>query len=511
MSAREWDAIVVGSGIGGLACAAALARCGRRVLVLEQHWLAGGLTQSFSREGFTWDVGLHYLGDMGAAPSRALDWITDGAIELAPTGKAFDVVHFPDGFEFVFRSPRAALERDLKERFPSSAAEIDAFFAALAHAHAAALHVFRMRALPRAAARLYRWLKRPAIRKWVERTLGEVLRDTITDEKLRAVLSAHWPDHGGSPAKGSFMMHAVVLLHYLGGSRYPRGGAAAFARALVPVIQHSGGEVRLSCRVTSLLIEGSRTVGVRLADGGEIRADSVIAACGARRTVESLVGPALRESEWARDILSLELTGCHLGLYLGLEGDVRAGGASDANHWFYESWDTEAATWRPGAQERPPLMFVSFPSLKDPAHRPGSGRKHTAEAIAWAAWDDFAPWAGSRFGARPPDYERLKALAGERLLAQFKRRFPGLAPLVRCTEVSTPLTLAAFTGAPRGAVYSLAPTPRRFLSTSLATRTPLPGLYLAGQDATSPGVPGAMMGGLLAAASIEPTLFRRLA
>ena len=57
----HWDAIVVGSGMGGMAAAAALSRVGRRVLLLEQHWVLGGLTHSFSRGDFTWDVGIHYL------------------------------------------------------------------------------------------------------------------------------------------------------------------------------------------------------------------------------------------------------------------------------------------------------------------------------------------------------------------------------------------------------------------------------------------------------------------
>src|SRR5512134_3077176 len=122
MVSAAWDAIVIGSGIGGLACAAALARMRRRVLVLERHDVAGGLTQTFSRDGYTWDVGVHYLGDMapGRPARRVLDWLAGGAIEMASLGPVYDIVRFPDGFEFQYARPEAALRAGLLEAFPAS-------------------------------------------------------------------------------------------------------------------------------------------------------------------------------------------------------------------------------------------------------------------------------------------------------------------------------------------------------------------------------------------------------
>ncbi len=92
--AEEWDAIVIGSGIGGLTAAALLSvHGGKRVLVLERHYVAGGFTHSFHRPGYEWDVGLHYIGqvqDEQSAVRRAFDHITDGAVRWSAMPEVYD-------------------------------------------------------------------------------------------------------------------------------------------------------------------------------------------------------------------------------------------------------------------------------------------------------------------------------------------------------------------------------------------------------------------------------------
>lgn len=98
----------------------------------------------------------------------------------------------------------------------------------------------------------------------------------------------------------------------------------------------------------------------------------------------------------------------------------------------------------------------------------------------------------------------------ERLLAQFARHFPALAPRVRYHEAATPLTQRRFVDAAGGSIYGLAMTVERWASDALRLRTPVPGLLLAGQDVMGPGVQAAFMGGLMAAATVEPALWRAL-
>ena len=96
VTSETWDAIVVGSGLGGLAVAAHLARrAQKRVLVLEQHYVAGGFTHVFHRPGFEWDVGVHYVGGMqpGSFLQRQFAAIGDGSLEWTDMGDVYDEVH----------------------------------------------------------------------------------------------------------------------------------------------------------------------------------------------------------------------------------------------------------------------------------------------------------------------------------------------------------------------------------------------------------------------------------
>ena len=130
---------------------------------------------------------------------------------------------------------------------------------------------------------------------------------------------------------------------------------------------------------------------------------------------------------------------------------------------------------------------------------------------AFAQWDHSDGPDGMPAGAaREDSYAAFKDRLTRNLLAQFSEHFPALAPMVQFAEASTPITVASFTGAEHGAMYGLATTPQRFLSPALRPRTPIGGLLLAGQDACTPGVAGVMMGGVMAAANLEPQLWRLL-
>lgn len=507
--ANRFGAIVAGSGIGGLTAAAALAKRGLRVLVLERHTQLGGLTQTFTRGPYRFAVGVHYIGGVGERPGesgefgRLLAWLTDGRLQFAPIGSPFDRVRLP-GREFPIEAPASRHIERLKETFPGDATHIDRFAAEWEQAKRASRALFAANAVPLPMAALVRLANRGRLRRAISRTVAEAVSD-FANRDLAALLSARWGDYGIPPERAPLLVHATVLGSFDDGAYYPVGGPAAFARALGETIIGAGGELRTEATVTAIRVDGGRAAGVRLASGETIDARLVISDMGARNTAAALPEGVARA--WRETIAGLESGLSCVSVYVGLRGDIRRHGASPANIWVYET-DDVGRVWEHPPEGQAPGFFVSFPTLKDPAHR--DPEHHTAEITSLCRWEEFAAWAGTTPGHRPQEYEALKDWVGATLLGQFKQHFPGLAPLIDYSEVSTPLSQAFFDAADRGAAYGLTLTAPRLNARALRQRTPVSGLLLAGQDAASLGVQGASMGGFMAAACAEPQLWRRL-
>ena len=170
MGSPSADAIVIGSGIGGLTAAAALAKRGRRVLVLERHSQLGGMTQTFRRREYTFAPAVHYIGGAGDAPGpdnqfgRILRWLTDGQLRFASVGSPYDVVRFP-GFEFPIETTREAYIARLKALFPDESAAIEHYFAACADAQRAVHALFAGQGLPAPLGLVVRWLNAARVRR----------------------------------------------------------------------------------------------------------------------------------------------------------------------------------------------------------------------------------------------------------------------------------------------------------------------------------------------------------
>jgi len=502
---ETWDAIVIGSGIGGLTAAALLSvHGGKKVLVLERHYVAGGFTHSFIRPGFDWDVGLHYIGqvqDERSPVRRAFDHLTGGAVKWAAMPDVYDRVRVGDRtFDFVSGVER--FREKMKSYFPGEARAIDRYIQAVQSANRMSGLYYAEKAIPAPAAALLGGLLRAPFMRWARQSTLDVLTGITANRELIGVLTAQWGDYGLAPAASSFAIHATIAEHYFGGASYPVGGASAIATAILPLIQRNGGLVVTGAEADAILVEGNQAAGVRMADGRELRAALVLSDAGAANTLNRLLPQELPAIEPLRvELRKLPTSSAHLSLYVGLDATDQELGLNGTNLWIYPGLDHDENQRRFAADPTAsfPAVYISFPSAKDPDFARRHPGHSTIDIIAPIGYDAFAQWAGSRWRNRGEEYEAFKQTLAERLQRELIRQVPQVAGHIAHAELSTPVTTQHFMNYRQGEIYGIAATPARYMLRSLGARTPIRNLYLTGQDVSSLGVVGALYGGAISA------------
>ncbi len=501
----HFDAIVIGSGLGGLTVAAILAkRADKRVLVLERHYTAGGMTHSFTRPGYEWDVGVHYVGEVdgNGALRKPFEYLTEGRLAWAPLPDVYDRIYLGDRTYDIVRG-RERFLATLKAAFPEEASALDRYVELVEECRRASALYFASQALPSVMSRVAGPTAREAYLKHATRTTADVVSSLTSNRELMGVLTAQYGNYGSPPRQSSFAVHAGIIGHFMEGAYFPVGGAGAIARALAPTIEAAGGAIYVSAEVESILVDDGCARGVRMADGHEVRAPFVISDAGVANTFGRLVPKALVPPELT-ELVSLPPSTGHMCLYLGFKHTDEELGLTGTNLWICadEKHDDNADRFIADPSAPLPFVYASFPSAKDPTFRDRHPGHATVDLLTVARYEWFQQWSGSRWKKRGEDYEALKARFTERVLEMLFTKVPQLRGRIDVQELSTPLTMSHFGGYAHGELCGLDHTPARF-ERSLGPKTPIRGLFMSGQDVAFVGVGGAFASGMMAAAAIE--------
>ena len=257
--------------------------------------------------------------------------------------------------------------------------------------------------------------------------------------------------------------------------------------------------------VESILVERKRAVGVRVAGGREFRAPLIISDAGASITINRLLPTDVAVRTGLKKKLSKLRPSCaHLSLYVGLDATDEELGLDKTNLWLYPDQEHDA-NWAAFVDDPSgtfPVVYVSFPSAKDPDFTKRHPGHATIEIVVPAPAGMFEKWRGTQWQKRGEDYEALKEELKERLLEKLYEHRPQVKGHVVHAELSTPLSTEHFAGHPSGEIYGLATDRERFEARWLRPHLPVKGLFLTGADSSTPGIGGALASALVTVSAI---------
>eukprot|EP00658_Telonema_sp_P-2_P082584 TRINITY_DN875_c0_g1_i2.p1 TRINITY_DN875_c0_g1~~TRINITY_DN875_c0_g1_i2.p1 ORF type:complete len:810 (+),score=184.88 TRINITY_DN875_c0_g1_i2:186-2615(+) len=519
---EEIDAIVIGSGIGGLATAALMSRIqGKRVLVLEKHYRSGGCTHIFDEYGDLFDSGIHYLG-APAALNTMMSLIGDGSFNLVPIGSEadnflydqFDLGTEVNGKQFVeYRATRSGVFDELKRHFPDQVDGIDVYDAKLKKLSWAtysyvAWSIISGMVKQIAGAHLLKFFK-----SYTDVTGLEAVRSCgITDEKLIAILTGgQLIDWNVAPDEVSFFVSGAMLNYYDDGGFYPEGGSDKIAEAIIPVIEQAGGRVLTQVEVKEIIVEDGVASGVLTDKAGLIKAPLIISNAGAINTFEKLLSPKISQ-QFNIPKIDFKPGRSHMTAFVSLDGVYTDFDLRPSNiHSFiglpefeYDVSKMERALFEtPDTMSRKALITLTCPSAKDPLYQhryPGCSNVLLLAEADWSWMDKFDPTVKSGSDGREAEYKDFCKQWEGAFLERLYRYYPKCEGKVKQIHIGTPLTNHYYLNSPQGASYGLDWDVERFKESTLEalrTQTKVPNLWSTGTDNLFGGFAGAMMSGVV--------------
>jgi len=480
-AADAWDAVIIGSGLGGLSCAAAFARQGFRPLVLEQHHTVGGYATSFRRPGgFEFDVSLH---------ATTVDE-RDGVYNLIPGFPEIEDVRFvPHSslYRAVFpgrdirvphRDPEA-FKAKLSELFPAEALGIEGLFTSIAglsddiQRYLGAAGQVDMSRFPSEFPHLFQNFNR---------TWGQLQDQHITDPQLKAIVSSQWGYYGLPPSRLACVYYALPFWSYLTqGGYYPVGRSQTISDALARFIEAHGGKVLRGARVSQIVVADGVAQGVRLSDGSEFVGRAIVANANAPDVFHKLLRPDECPAEYLTRLDSLQVSFSSFQVFLGLKEDIVAqSGVDDTEVFCFHGYDPEAAYAAAlrGDVGQSGWGVTLYDNLFSGYSPQG---KNTLSIISAQGYDPWQPYEANYFKGEKQAYRAEKERLADILIDEVEARLlPGLRAAIEVREVATPLTNLRYTKNPRGAIYGFDQTPNNSGAQRLPHRTPVRNLYLAG-------------------------------
>ncbi|KAH8485463.1 hypothetical protein H0E87_027047 [Populus deltoides] len=501
----NYDAIVIGSGIGGLVAATQLAVKGAKVLVLEKYVIPGGSSGYYERDGYTFDVGSSVM--FGFSDKGNLNLITQA---LAAVGCEMEVIpdpttvhfHLPNDLSVQVHREYIDFISELAAKFPHEKDGILKFygecwkiFNALNSLELKSLEepiylfgqffqkplecltldaVYGCLLAPIRISFVHHLIKENCLQSayYLPQNAGDIARKYMKDPQLLSFIDAECFIVSTVNALQTPMINAAMVLcdRHFGGINYPVGGVGGIAKSLSKGLVDQGSEILYRANVTNIILEHGKAVGVRLSDGREFFGKTIISNATRWDTFGKLLkGETLPKEEENFQKVYVKAPS-FLSIHMGVKAEVLPPD-TDCHHFVLE--DDWARLEEPYGS-----IFLSIPTILDSSLAPEG--HHILHIFTTSSIEDWE-------GLSTKDYEAKKKVAADEIISRLEKKlFPGIRSSIAFMEVGSPKTHRRYLARDKG-TYGPMPrrTPKGLLGMPFNT-TAVDGLYCVG-DSCFPG------------------------
>ena len=527
MNSNNYDAIIIGSGLGGLTCGATLAKAGKKILVLEQHDLIGGCATCFKRKGMLVDAGLHEL-DWGSTKTDMKHIIFKeigllDKVKFVPLPTAWSIIESDDKnnpITIPHSSTQAnATKSTLIKLFPQEKKGIEKYFKKIAfQAYLNRKFPFMMGFFEFFFAPLTTliFLTISAIKN---RNVGDMLDSMIQDSKLKRILNINLAYYHNNPYKFDWNYHAIAQTNYYHQGMYVKGGSQSLSDGLAKIITENGGEVRIHTDVTQILLDendNTKAVGVLYQDKKSkeehtIYADKIIANCDPYIVYNKLLS-ALPQSAYEADsklTQNFEIETSLLSVYMIFDADLSKKFPNmDYSTFFVDSKEFNKPFNRQNTKQleipitQRDFVFVNYSKIDS-----GLSQREDRFLGVITTVSSYAEWDNLDKESYKTKKQEVKE-AFERRLEEF---FPGIMKTCIHSELATPKTIERYTRTRKGTPYGYDQSQEGFFGRERFKSKSIKNLYFASVFGfPGSGFTGAILAGYRTAKKIlDPYFYSR--
>ncbi|TEU04057.1 MAG: NAD(P)/FAD-dependent oxidoreductase [Candidatus Aminicenantes bacterium] len=483
---NDFDAVVIGAGLGGLSCAAAFARQGFKALVLEHHSKPGGYATTFKRKGFVFDVSLH---STTVEERNGVHNLIPGFPEI----KDIEFVPHPDLYRLILpdydiRVPHKNLPGYIEiliNHFPDEKEGIQGIFDDMKGLTKDIQKISEARGQVNMMTFRQDY---PYLSQSVNQTWGQMLDARVKNTKLKFIISGLWGYYGLPPSKLASLYYAMPTIGYLQeGGYYPVGKSQKISDALMKFIEERGGKVMLRTGVEKILVKDHSAYGVKTADGQEFTGKVVVSNANAYDTFHSMMEEDDHLKSYLDRMDTFTASLSTFQVFLGLKKDlVNKVGIKDTEIFYETDYDIEASYKDAlnADMENQGFGLTLYDNLYKGYSPEGKNTLNILNLQGYSHWEKYE---SDYFQGKKKAYRKEKERMADILIDKIEETLlPGLRKAIEVKEIGTPLTNVRYTKNYRGAIYGWDQTLDNSIPRRLPHKTPIQNLYLAG-GWTQPG------------------------